>query len=105
LRARSILFFLFSSAAAIIHCALHIANVDKARSCRIGDMTPPAYRVGDGANKAAICRRPRAALSPMLALFVGGCKFERYRSVSFPPPLFYINFHDAHFPSAWMRLT
>jgi hypothetical protein len=30
------------------------ANVDKARSCRIGDMTPPAFRDGDGAIKAAI---------------------------------------------------
>jgi hypothetical protein len=64
---------------------LEVANnfaqrLTNARRSRIADMTPPAKRDGDGGIKPAMCRRPRAVLRPMLALFVGGCKLERYHN-------------------------
>jgi hypothetical protein len=46
---------------------------------RIGDMTQHAFRDTYESNKAAIFRRPRAALRPMIALFVGGSTPEHYR--------------------------
>jgi len=36
---------------------------------------------GEGGIRPAMCRRPRAALRPMLALFVAGCKFKHHHSV------------------------
>jgi hypothetical protein len=70
----------FSSAADInsLHCANCKQRVTNARRGLIADMTPPTKWDGDGGIKHAMCQRPRAALRPMLALFVVSFKFAPY---------------------------